>query len=85
MGDVIVILTCLPESNKSDSYILDTEIIDTGIGITQQRQEMLFVPFMELKKKQNLKSVKDKSLGMGLACSKEIARAMGGDITIKQS
>ena len=84
MGDVVVILTCLPSSD-SDSYILDTEIIDTGIGISQQRQEMLFVPFMELKKKQSLKNVKDKNLGMGLACSMNIVRAMGGDITIKQS
>ena len=46
---------------------------------------MLFVPFKELKKQQSLKNVKDRSLGMGLACSKAISKAMGGDLMIKQS
>ena len=26
-------------------YMLETEVIDTGIGISKKRQEMLFVPF----------------------------------------
>jgi len=30
---------------------------------------MLFVPFLELKTKQNLQEVKDNNIGMGLACS----------------
>jgi hypothetical protein len=30
---------------------------------------MLFVPFLELKMKQNLKDVIDNNIGMGLACS----------------
>lgn len=36
-------------------YVLETEIIDTGIGISKKRQKMLFIPFLELKMKQNLK------------------------------
>jgi len=31
------------------SHILETQIIDTGIGIASDRQEILFVPFKELK------------------------------------
>lgn len=32
-------------------YVLETEIIDTGIGISKKRQKMLFIPFLELKMK----------------------------------
>ena len=46
---------------------------------------MLFVPFLELKLKQNLSQVKDNNIGMGLACSEQITTALGGDITIKES
>ena len=30
-------------------YILETTVIDTGIGIIPERQKMLFIPFLELK------------------------------------
>jgi K+-sensing histidine kinase KdpD len=46
---------------------------------------MLFIPFLELKVKQNLKQVKDNNIGMGLACSEAISSALGGDIIIQQS
>jgi K+-sensing histidine kinase KdpD len=46
---------------------------------------MLFVPFLELKLKQNLKQVENFSTGMGLACSSAISGALGGDITLKKS
>ena len=67
------------------NYMLETSIIDTGIGIEQERQNMLFIPFLELKMKQNLKQVKDNNIGMGLACSEAISSALNGDITILQS
>jgi K+-sensing histidine kinase KdpD len=46
---------------------------------------MLFVPFLELKTKQNIKKVKDNTIGMGLACSKALSKGMGGDIAVKHS
>ena len=46
---------------------------------------MLFVPFLELKLKQNLSQVENNSIGMGLACSSAIIRALDGDITLKKS
>lgn len=68
-----------------NSYMLETDIIDTGIGITKRRQSLLFKPFLELKLKQNMKNVKHGGIGMGLACSKSIITALNGDITIKES
>lgn len=34
--------------------MLETEIIDSGIGISAERQEYLFIPFLELKCMQGL-------------------------------
>ena len=52
MGDIVIILNCLPAKQGSlYDLILETEIIDTGLGITKDRQKMLFVPFLELKRK----------------------------------
>lgn len=73
------------ELSGSVNYVLETEIIDTGIGISKERQKMLFVPFLELRMKQNLKQVENFSIGMGLACSSAISRALGGDIKLKKS
>ena len=44
---------------------------------------MLFIPFLELKTKQNLEKVSDNSVGMGLACSYAIVQALDGDIKVK--
>ena len=82
---------CLnPSLNNSDipnsfHFVLETEVIDSGIGISKERQKMLFVPFLELKIKQNLKQVENFSTGMGLACSSVISKALGGDITLIKS
>lgn len=60
-------------------------MIDTGIGITEDRQKMLFVPFLELKMKQKLEDVKDHNIGIGLACSYLITKVLGGEITLNES
>ena len=37
-GDILIILSCKHlENGGSNEYILETEVIDTGIGITKQR------------------------------------------------
>ena len=99
-GDIFVVINCLPmkkkqktrelvdleaEDKQEKQYVLETEVMDTGIGISKKRQKMLFIPFLELKMKQNLKQVKDHNIGIGLACSNSISKALDGDITIKKS
>ena len=46
---------------------------------------MLFLPFQELKVKQDLKEVKDNNIGMGLTCSKTLVTELEGDISVKKS
>ena len=48
---------------------MQVDVIDSGIGIERERQDYLFIPFLELKVKQNLKNVKNQTIGMGLACA----------------
>ena len=43
------------ESELHNRHVLDIDIIDTGLGIDKERQNYLFVPFKELKAKQDVK------------------------------
>ena len=72
-------------TREEKNFILETIVTDSGIGIIPERQKMLFIPFLELKIKQNLKKVKDHTIGMGLACSKEICNNLGGDLLLVSS
>lgn len=90
-GDIVIVLTCKPkkktldEYNEEETYILDTCVIDTGIGISSERQKLLFIPFLELKDRIGIKKSENDNIGIGLACSKEICKHMGGDIRVKLS
>ena len=68
--------------NSPKVVTLVTDIIDTGNGIETNRQNLLFKPFRELRKMQDLDLVKDRSIGLGLACSKDIINALGGDVSL---
>ena len=57
-------------------------ISDTGIGIATEKHETIFEPFIQLKE-----SLSDRGsgVGLGLAISRDIARAMKGDLTVESS
>lgn len=70
------------ESTSSKDFTLKVDIIDEGIGISEEHQEKLFRPFSQA----------DGSIGrrfggsgLGLALSKRIAEAMGGKLLLKRS
>lgn len=90
-GDIVIVLTLKPkkksldEYNEGTTYILDTCVIDSGIGISKERQKLLFIPFLELKDKIGINKSENDNIGIGLACSKAICRHMGGDIRVRQS
>jgi len=65
--------------------MLDVEIIDTGVGIPKDRQNLLFIPFLELKNLQGIRSAENDNIGMGLSCSQSIVQHLGGDIILKES
>ena len=59
-----------PPSGKK--YVLETEIIDSGIGISEDRQKLLFTPFLELKSRIGVVKALNDTIGLGLSYSKKI-------------
>ena len=78
-----------PQTKSNQSEQLDARIkvhvVDTGEGIDRDRQNLLFRPFLELQQKQSMQLVKDNSIGLGLACSYDLAKQMGGSIKLEKS
>ncbi|MDB4886977.1 MAG: sensor protein [Gemmatimonadetes bacterium] len=55
------------------------DVHDTGIGIPDEHLERIFEPFMQARRA--IQST-DGGVGLGLAISRQLARAMGGDLTV---
>jgi signal transduction histidine kinase len=57
-------------------------VSDTGIGIPPDKHETIFEPFIQLK--EGL-SDRETGVGLGLAISRDLARAMNGDLTVESA
>ncbi len=57
-------------------------VSDTGIGIAAEKHEAIFEPFVQLK--EGLAD-RESGVGLGLAISRDLARAMNGDLTVESS
>jgi signal transduction histidine kinase len=57
-------------------------ISDTGLGIAREKLEAIFEPFIQLK--QGLAD-RASGIGLGLAISRDLARAMKGDLTVEST
>ena len=55
-------------------------VSDTGIGIAPEKHESIFEPFIQLKESL---SDRESGVGLGLAISRDLARAMNGDLTVE--
>ena len=55
-------------------------VTDTGGGIAEDARERIFEPFVQLDR--NLTSLHE-GLGLGLSISRDLARGMGGDLTVE--
>jgi CheY-like chemotaxis protein/HPt (histidine-containing phosphotransfer) domain-containing protein len=59
---------------------LKVEISDTGTGLTEEQQQKLFRPFSQA---DGSTSRRYGGTGLGLVISRKLARALGGDVTVK--
>jgi PAS domain S-box-containing protein len=57
------------------------EVADTGRGIPPERLETIFEPFVQIDR--HLTHESQQGVGLGLAISRDLARAMGGDLTVR--
>ena len=55
---------------------------DTGIGISAEKLEAIFEAFVQLREGF---STRDSGIGLGLAISRDLARAMKGDLTVESA
>jgi signal transduction histidine kinase len=55
------------------------QVSDTGIGIAEAHLEKVFEPFVQV----SSAASSDEGVGLGLSISRDLARAMGGDIAVR--
>jgi PAS domain S-box-containing protein len=60
--------------------LIALRVKDTGIGIPAERLESVFSPFTQLGRALNSPET---GVGLGLAISRELARAMGGEVSVE--
>ena len=65
--------------NPSEPLLMEIAVRDTGIGIPTEKLETIFEPFVQLGR--DLASAHE-GTGLGLSISRDLARGMGGDLTV---
>src|SRR6185437_4032199 len=60
--------------------VMIVRVTDTGVGIPQDKLESVFEPFVQLDR---VRGPGVAGTGLGLSISRDLARAMGGDLTVK--
>ena len=60
-------------------HLARISVRDTGIGIPPDHLDRIFEPFVQAKRALN---ASDQGVGLGLAISRQLARAMNGDLTV---
>jgi signal transduction histidine kinase len=63
-----------------DETTVEITVRDTGVGIPEEKQAHIFEPFVQLDR--SLSRIRE-GVGLGLAISRDLARGMGGDLTVE--
>ncbi len=66
-------------AQPADQHV-SLSVTDTGIGVAPDQLERIFEPFVQSKK---ALQPADQGVGLGLAISRQLARAMHGDLTVQ--
>ncbi len=80
-GSITLTVNCEYLDCRAKSVIkLNISVADTGVGIPEDQQLIIFDAFGQVK---DQRSEKDGGTGLGLAISRRIAEAMGGSLTLE--
>lgn len=80
-GGVTFKVGVVNKGNKPSIYKIRFQVEDTGIGMTPEQLEMIFLPFEQVGEH----SRKAEGTGLGLAISSNIVATMGGEIKVESS
>ncbi|MFL5545782.1 MAG: MHYT domain-containing protein [Gemmatimonadaceae bacterium] len=69
-------------SAKPSGKCIDISVADTGAGIPQEKLDRIFDPFVQAERRLNQPV---QGVGLGLAISRDLAQAMGGEITVESA
>ena len=72
-----VVLSC-----AADDRWVELRVRDNGVGIPPEEQERIFDPFQQVGRRL---SQPQEGVGLGLAISRDLARAMAGDLTVQSA
>jgi signal transduction histidine kinase len=62
--------------------MVHVRVTDTGAGIPADKYEAIFEPFVQLN---DTLTDREGGVGLGLAISRDLARGMGGDVTVEST
>jgi PAS domain S-box-containing protein len=65
---------------REDEKLLYISVVDTGSGIPAGKLEAIFEPFVQVNRDY---ASKHEGTGLGLSISRDLARRMGGDLTVR--
>lgn len=68
---------------SSSDGVARVRVTDNGRGIPAEKLETIFDPFVQIDR--GAHSSSQQGVGLGLAISRELARAMGGDLTVEST
>jgi signal transduction histidine kinase len=68
---------------ENDSTVARMSVTDTGVGVRLIDIERVFEPFVQIDR--HLTTATQQGVGLGLSISRELARAMRGDLTLKST
>jgi signal transduction histidine kinase len=77
-GTIRVVVEC-----AADGGTASVRVSDTGRGIPADQLDRIFEPFVQVDR--STMSGSQQGVGLGLSISRELARAMGGDLTVEST
>jgi signal transduction histidine kinase len=67
---------------RTDAHRMAFEVRDTGIGIAPENLDRIFDPFWQV---EHARAKRVSGTGLGLAVTRQLARLLGGDITVQST